>query len=121
MMKSVICRDIVYGCEGRIGDYTYENVPIKSMSQMRSRFYVRLIIPDRPGVLGEVGMLFGDSGVSIAQAMQKDSTNSKDAEFVIITHEVLEEKFLEALDRLNNTDSVRQVENVIRIYGRLPQ
>lgn len=116
-----ICRDIVYGCEGRIGDYTYENIPVKPMSKLRSRFYVRLCIPDRPGVLGEVGMLFGDSGVSIAQAMQKDSTNSKDAEFVIITHEVLEEKFLEALDRLKNADSVRQVENVIRIYGGLPQ
>lgn len=116
-----VCRDIVYGCEGRIGDYTYENIPIKSMSQMKSRFYVRLCIADRPGVLGEVGMLFGDSGVSIAQAMQKDSTNSEDAEFVIITHEVLEEKFDEALARLNSTDAVRQVENVIRIYGGMPQ
>lgn len=116
-----ICRDIVYGCEGRIGDYTYENIPIKPMSKMKSRFYVRLCIPDRPGVLGEVGMLFGDSGVSIAQAMQKDSSNSEDAEFVIITHEVLEEKFNEALARMENADSVRQVENVIRIYGRLPQ
>ena len=116
-----ICRDIVYGCEGRIGDYTYENIPIKPMSKMKSRFDVRLCIPDRPGVLGEVGMLFGDSGVSIAQAMQKDSTNSEDAEFVIITHEVLEEKFDEALARLNGADSVRQVENVIRIYGGLPQ
>lgn len=116
-----ICRDIVYGCEGRIGDYTYENIPIKPMSKMKSRFYVRLCIPDRPGVLGEVGMLFGDSGVSIAQALQKDSTNSEDAEFVIITHEVLEEKFDEALARLNGADSVRQVENVIRIYGGLPQ
>lgn len=116
-----ICRDIVYGCEGRIGDYTYENIPIKPMSKMKSRFYVRLCIPDRPGVLGEVGMLFGDSGVSIAQAMQKDSSDSEDAEFVIITHEVLEEKFNEALARMENADSVRQVENVIRIYGRLPQ
>lgn len=116
-----ICRDIVYGSEGRIGDYTYERIPIKPMSQMKSRFYVRLRIPDRPRVLGEVGMLFGDSGVSIAQAKQKNSTNSEDAEFIIITHEVLEEKFNEALERLNNTDSVRQVENVIRIYGGLPQ
>ena len=53
--------------------------------------------------------------------MQKDSSNSEDAEFVIITHEVLEEKFNEALARMENADSVRQVENVIRIYGRLPQ
>lgn len=116
-----ICRDIVSGCEGRIGDYTYEDIPIKPMSKMRSRFYVRLCILDRPGVLGEVGMLFGDSGVSIAQAMQKDSSNSEDAEFVIITHEVREEQFDEALARLNSADSVRQVENVIRIYGGLPQ
>lgn len=116
-----ICRDIVYGCEGRIGDYTYDNIPIKPMSTLESRFYVRLRIPERPGVLGEVGMLFGDSGVSIAQAMQKDSTNSQDAEFVIITHKVREEKFNEALARLQTSDSVRQVENVIRIYGGTPQ
>ena len=39
-----ICRDIVYGCEGRIGDYTYENIPIKSIEKSYSRFYVRLLI-----------------------------------------------------------------------------
>lgn len=116
-----ICRDIVYGCEGRIGDYTYNNIPIIPLSDMSSRFYVRLRIPDRSGVLGDVGLLFGDSGVSIAQALQKDSTDLRDAEFVIITHKVREEQFNEALARLKNSDSVHQIENVIRIYGRLPQ
>lgn len=116
-----ICRDIVYGCEGRIGDYTYENIPIKSIEKSYSRFYVRLLIKDHPGVLAEVGACFGNSDVSIAQAMQKDSTHTDDAEFIIITHEVLEEKFNRALAEISKSDSVRQVENVIRIYGGLPQ
>ena len=53
--------------------------------------------------------------------MQKDSTHTDDAEFIIITHEVLEEKFNRALAEISKSDSVRQVENVIRIYGGLPQ
>ena len=116
-----ICRDIVYGCEGRIGDYTYENIPIKSIEKSYSRFYLRLLIKDKPGVIAEVGACFGNSDVSIAQAMQKDSTHTDDAEFIIITHEVLEEKFNQALAEVSKSDSVRQIENVIRIYGGLPQ
>ncbi len=116
-----ICRDIVYGCEGRIGDYTYERIPIKSVEKACSRFYVRLLINDHPGVLAEVGACFGNSDVSIAQAMQKDSTHTDGAEFIIITHEVLEEKFNKALAEITKSESVRQVENVIRIYGGLPQ
>ena len=68
-----------------------------------------------------MGACFGNSDVSIAQAMQKDSTHTDDAEFIIITHEVLEEKFNQALAEVSKSDSVRQIENVIRIYGGLPQ
>ena len=116
-----ICRDIVYGCEGRIGDYTYDNIPIKSIDQSSTRFYVRLLIKDKPGVLAEVGTCFGNNDVSIAQVMQKEATNTGEAEFVIITHDVLEEKFNRAIKFVSESESVCQVENVIRIYGGLPQ
>ena len=116
-----ICRDIVYGCEGRIGDYTYDNIPIKPIEKSSSRFYVRLLIKDKPGVLAEVGTCFGNNDVSIAQVMQKESNNTGEAEFVIITHEVIEEKFNRAIEDVSNSESVCQVENIIRIYGGLPQ
>lgn len=116
-----VCRDIVYGCEGRIGDYTYENIPIKPMGDTKSRFYVRLMIEDKPGVLAEIGACFGNHDVSIAQVQQKDSTGADEAEFIVITHEVLEEKFQCAIEEAKKAACVRQVENVIRIYGSVPQ
>ncbi|MDO4280635.1 MAG: homoserine dehydrogenase [Peptococcaceae bacterium] len=116
-----VCRDIMAGCEGRIGDYTYEAIPIKPLEKMESRFYVRLLIADHPGVLEEVGGCFGRHGVSIAQALQKGSVHAGQAEFVIITHEVMEEKFNKAIEELAKAKSVGRVENVIRIYGGLPQ
>ncbi len=116
-----VCRDINYGCEGRIGDYTYENIPIKPMNETKSRFYVRLMIEDKPGVLAEIGACFGKHDVSIAQVQQKGAGDHEKAEFIVITHEVQEAKFDLAIEEAKNTPCVHQIENVIRIYGGLPQ
>lgn len=116
-----VCRNIQYEAEGRIGDFTYENFPIKAMHQTVSRFYVRLLVSDRTGVLAEVGNCFGKTDVSIAEVMQKSTSKEEGAELVIITHDVLEEKFNKAMKMIAESDKIFRVENIIRVYGELPQ
>lgn len=116
-----ICRNIAVHAENRVGDFTYKKIPICPLAKIKSRFYVRLHVPDRTGVLADVGRCLGDSGVSIAQVMQKTSPNVEGAQLVIITHEVMEEHFNQAVQKINELYPAYEVANVIRVYGDMPQ
>lgn len=114
-----ICRNIVNDCEGRIGDKTFNDFPIIPIDDVYSRFFVRLRVKDASGVLAKIGKAFGDADVSIAQVIQDTVPETGAASLVIITHEVLEKKFKEAMAAVLSYDVVRGTESVIRVYGEL--
>lgn len=114
-----IGRNIVNDCEGRIGDNTFNNLPIIPIDEVSSRFFVRLRVKDASGVLAKIGQAFGDANVSIAQVIQDTVPESGAASLVIITHTVLEKNFKEAMVAVLSYDVVRGTESVIRVYGEL--
>jgi homoserine dehydrogenase len=76
------------------------------------RFYVRLGVMDKPGVIGMVGQAFGDAGVSLASVVQKASHETH-TELVVITHSVREGQIQAALEHLR-TEGVT-VGSVLRV------
>jgi homoserine dehydrogenase len=60
-------------------------VGVLSMDEVSSRAYFRCRVADRPGVLAAICRVFGEEGVSIASAIQKESDDVS-AEFVVTTH-----------------------------------
>jgi homoserine dehydrogenase len=60
------------------------------------RNYVRLRAGDQPGVIGKIGTCFGQAGVSIQSIVQFEASEAG-AEIVVITHEVQENHFQQAL------------------------
>ncbi len=63
------------------------------------RNYVRLRTSDQAGVIGRIGTCFGQAGVSI-QSIVQFQADSDAAEIVVVTHEVLEAHFRQALDAI---------------------
>ncbi len=47
-------------------------VPMAPAEHIRSRYYLRFTIADRPGVLGRLAQILGDKGISIASVIQHD-------------------------------------------------
>lgn len=115
-----VCRNIRAGSCARVENATCESLPIQPLAEGVSRFYVRMHIPDQAGVLAAVADCFGKADVSIAQVMQHGSHGPHGAELVIITHDVQEAKFNDAVGRLMNVLPDYRIENVIRVYGELP-
>jgi homoserine dehydrogenase len=83
----------------------------------RHRNYVRLLTRDEPGVIGHIGTCFGQAGVSIQSIVQyegfdtdlpRDADTAR-AEIVVITHEVRESRFREALTAIR---SLREVDAI---------
>ena len=77
------------------------------------RNYVRLRTSDQAGVIGQIGTCFGQAGVSIQSIVQFEA-DSEAAEIVVITHEVLEEHFRQALATIASLPEVAAVEACLR-------
>ena len=108
-------RNLLMGCTGRIGCTCYKNVPVKSIDDIRSKYYIRLNVENRMGVLAGVSGVLGNNGVSISQVLQKQAAGDS-AELVVITDTVRERHIQDALLILENMSMVHEVSSVIRVY-----
>src|SRR4051794_10246615 len=63
-------------------------------TRVRSRFYLRFTIADRPGVIGKLATVLGDHGISIASVIQHDpgddAPEQSPVPLVIMTHMAVE-------------------------------
>ena len=113
-----IVTNILAGCCGRIGCTCYKNIPVKKMEDTHNRYFLRLKVEDRCGVLAEMTAIFAKYQVSVAQIIQKDTKVEGCAEVVVITEKVREGDFRTAIEELRNRDSVRKISTIIRVYGK---
>jgi len=111
-----VARDIVHGVSSRILCTCFVTKPIRSMEEVPSSFYIRLLALDRPGVLAVIAGAFGSHGVSLQSVIQKRKVNS-DAEVVLVTNAVAEKNMRNALRMIELGDVVREIGSVIRVEG----
>jgi homoserine dehydrogenase len=86
------------------------------LSELVTRFYTRIICVDRPGVIGNLGTCFGKHNVSLESIVQIDFQNGL-AEIVVVTHNVKEENFRQALAELPHLEAIDQIEipSILRV------
>lgn len=112
-----IARNIKANCCARIGCTCYKELPVKKMADTYNRYFMRLIVEDRCGVLAEMTAVFAKYGVSVAQIIQKAFRAEGSAEVVVITAKVREGDFRTAMEELSGRSSVRKVSSMLRVYG----
>jgi homoserine dehydrogenase len=73
-------------------------------SQVRSRFYLRLNVQDRPGAMGDITSVLGRHQVSIASVIQHEGSGAGDdmVPLVIMTHATMEGNMEAAAKEINN-------------------
>jgi len=111
-----VARHIAAGSQGTARDNVYRNIPIKKIENIRSSYYMRLEVEDKPGVLATIASVFGNNSVSIEQVIQKEKAG-QNAELVIITNTVRERHIKDAMLLLHSASVVRKVATLIRVYG----
>jgi homoserine dehydrogenase len=87
---------------------------VSPMADIVSRFYVRLIAEDQPGVIGKLGQCFGDHDVSLESVVQFGMQDHR-AEIVVVSHEVPEANCQKALDELREFSEIHSVASVLRV------
>lgn len=111
-----VARNIKFECNGRISCYCYKETPIKSMDDIESRYFLRMQVEDRPGVLASVASVFGNNSVSIAQIVQKTSKDGF-AELVVISDLVRERHFKDSITIFEGMSIIQNICSVIRVYS----
>jgi homoserine dehydrogenase len=93
-------------------------VTVKPMSEVKTRYYLRLNAPDRPGVLSQISKVLGDNAISIASVIQKEiDVAAQTAIIVIMTYPAEEKGVQKALEQLKQLPVVNEVSNFIRVEG----
>ncbi len=111
-----IARNMAFHTSGRIGCTCYYNKEILPIDELRTQYYIRMTVKDRPGVLAGIASVFGNNDVSIATVIQKANTEDM-AELILITHSVHEIHLQDALTILQGMNIVGSIDNVIRLEG----
>lgn len=110
-----VMRNMEYGCTGRIGCGCYRSLPVKKFADVKNKFFIRMQVINRPGVLAMIAGEVGRHKVSISKVVQKVSTEGS-AELVIVTEAVKEYHMQEAIEDLKKLDVVEEISSLIRSY-----
>jgi homoserine dehydrogenase len=87
---------------------------IAPIAELVTRFYARFLTKDRPGVIGKLGTCFGNYGVSLESIVQTGFQGGL-AEIVVVTHDVREGNFREALAEIQNLEAIDSIPSLLRV------
>ena len=112
--------DVVHNLNAKVANrvpFRYAGqLAIRPMPDLVSRYYVRLWVADRPGVLAQIAQTFGTHQISIASCIQKESDpEAGSAELVIVTHPAREADMQAALAELQALPVLRDLAMMLRI------
>ena len=76
------------------------------MEELTTRYYLRCMVVDRPGVLSTISGILGKHAISIASVLQKGRKVGQTVPLVIMTHRASERAVQTALKEIDGLESV---------------
>ncbi|MGE5279379.1 MAG: homoserine dehydrogenase [Deltaproteobacteria bacterium] len=80
---------------------------VRKTDEIRSRYYLRFMAIDKPGVFAKISGVLGRYQIGIAQVHQKERKWAKFVPVVMITHEAQERNLRRALERIDRLAIVK--------------
>ncbi|MFM7574171.1 MAG: homoserine dehydrogenase [Snowella sp.] len=87
---------------------------VTAIENLETRFYARFLCYDVPGVIGHLGMSFGNHQVSLESVVQIGFQEDC-AEIVVVTHNVKESNFRAALAEMEQLEAIKSIPSVLRV------
>ncbi|HVT12538.1 MAG TPA: homoserine dehydrogenase [Fimbriimonadaceae bacterium] len=108
-------RSIARGIEG--STIVYEpGMQTEPIDSLRTSYYVRLVVLDKPKVLGSIATAFGEHEVGLAaMEMRVIDTTLNLGEIAFLTHPCLEGDFRRALHDIESSGIVKSIASWIRV------
>jgi len=115
-------RNVITGGTGRVPPASFqpdERRPLRMrpMEEIRSLYYLRFMVIDRPGVLAQIAGELGRCGISISSMLQKGRREGQTVPIVIKTHVARERDVQTALKEINRMPFMSEPTILIRVEG----
>ena len=88
---------------------------ISGITDLRSRYYLRLLTEDKPGVLHEISGILSEHNISIGSMTQKQKQNNEGIPIFMVTHTALEKDMRAAVNKIDNLECVKTETIFIRV------
>ncbi|MSQ31339.1 MAG: homoserine dehydrogenase [Dehalococcoidia bacterium] len=94
-------------------------VRVRPPEEHEARYYLRMTVQDRPGVLGRIAQVLGDAQISIASFIQYEVPDAPEgtADIVFTTHRAREGALTAAIRAIEQMDVVLEIGNVLPMAG----
>lgn len=86
------------------------NITLRPSNMVRSRFYLRMLVDDRPGVLADIAGILARHGISISSVIQHEALEDHEGDtvpLVIMPHTATTGAFRDAVAEINRLASLR--------------
>ncbi len=110
-------KKIANNTRGVSGIRLFADRRVLPIGECHNRYYIRLMVLDKPKVLAQIADAFASSDISLDSVIQKRVMDSGLAEIVLITHSVREADMQEALARVDRLACVDCVASMLRVNG----
>ncbi|MBD3246407.1 MAG: homoserine dehydrogenase [Candidatus Omnitrophica bacterium] len=114
--SSAIISDIVnVNVDQRKAIRKEEKMKLRTVRDIQTRYYIRFMAVDRPGVLAAVSRILSSYKISIASVTQKEKQERSLVPIVMLTHEAREQAVRNALREIGNLDVIKKTPQALRI------
>ena len=86
---------------------------VSNISDLKSKYYLRILTEDKPGVLHEISGILSKHNISIGSMTQK--TAKKGTPIFMMTHTAIESEMNAAVDKIDKLDCVKDKTLFIRV------
>ena len=87
-----------------------------SPEEIQGRFYLRLLVDDRPGQLAKVAECLAECDISLATVSQTPHENNQPASLILTTHQTNEHSIAMAIEKLGSLPGVVDKPVLFRMF-----
>ena len=109
--------DLKFGSQHRIPPFVPHdrNGMVLDMDAVVSRYYLRLSVVDRPGVLARIAAILGRAHIGISSVIQPEGHEGKSVPLILMIHDARDAAMRRALSRIVLLSAVRERPVMIRV------
>ena len=101
-----VARHVQMGIKPIVGCTCTDKLPLISMDELHTKYYIRFVVADRPGVLAAAADIFSRNDVSVRTVTQRGNAAREDVDLVFVTHTAEERSVRKAIEEILTLEGV---------------
>lgn len=112
-----VVKNMSLGVNGRGMVAPYKEKILKDDSQKLSKYFLRIVVADKRGVLAKITQMLADKNISLEQVIQQPYNNGSQAEIIMITHLSSKSDMDSVRKDMEQMEIITEVKSCYRVEG----